>query len=166
MELPDLAENNDYLLPPAITLTAFSMQTLFTISDTYGETQITYLFWGALLFPHLYPEGRYEMSIRPEIRPEEYDMDAIVRANPLPRPLPFITDSRGVIIPNEVMEKIGNGDKKISDNRIMQAIVEAIRQTTRLTVNDIGQYYITPPTYEDVMNQIPEDIAASRGSVA
>lgn len=166
MELPTLEPGRESLLPRCVQDTSYFKRTLKKLYTLYGRNLTTNRFCVALAYPQLYPEGRFASSIPAKIRAEEYNMNAIIRANQLPRPLPFVTDDRGIIIQRKVRDKLNPGDKNLlCESTMMALVVEAIRRTTKLAINGSGKYFFTHPTYNEILRRVPGSIDAFKHDV-
>ena len=144
---------------PNITqyLTPYLLRTLEMLHKVYGTSPVIKDICLSLSYHHTHSTACLSHT-RPTTYLDDYQMKRHTDTNPLPSRLPFIPDHCATIIPS-ACDKQNNG--------VMADIVEAMRRTTTLTVNQRGHFVFFPPTTQDIQNYLscakPEKFPPTKG---
>ena len=144
---------------PNITqyLTPYLLRTLEMLHKVHGASPVIKNICLSLSYHHTHSTACLSHT-RPTTNLEDYQMKRYTDTNPIPSHLPFIADHCATIIPS-ACDKQNNG--------VMADIVEAMRRTTTLTVNQQGHFVFSPPTTQDIQNYLscamPEKFPPTKG---
>jgi hypothetical protein len=139
-------EEQDYLPDITHLITPYMLKTFEMFHKVHGSSDVIKQICLSLSFHHTHSMARLSHT-RPTVSLEHYNMKHFTDTNPLPSRLPFIGDHCAAIIPNATYDNkhhIG----------VMDDIIEAMRQTTLLTVDYTGVYVFVPPTTQDIQNYL------------
>jgi hypothetical protein len=147
---------------PDIThqITPYHLRTLEMLHNVYGPSQVIKDICLSLSY-HLIYTMAFLSGTRPTSSLETYDMKFHTSSNPLPSRLPFVADHCATIIP-PASETHGRG--------VMNDVVEAMRRTTVITIDDRGLYAFYPPTTLDIQNYLstcwPQKYPSTKGAAS
>src|SRR5271167_4173712 len=143
----DKEEQNMSNLPNITQLiTPYMLKTLEMLHKVHGTSDVVRKICLSLSFHHTHSMAGLSHT-RPTVSLEHYNMKHFTDTNPLPSRLPFVGDHCAAIIPNATYDNKHH-------TGVMDDIVEAMRQTTFLTVDHTGVYTFVPPTTQDIQNYL------------
>jgi hypothetical protein len=144
---------------PDITqyLTPYLLRTLEMLHNVHGASPVIQNICLSLSYHHTHSTACLSHT-RPTTNLEDYQMKQYIDTNPLPSHLPFIADHCATIIPSTCAKQ---------NNGVMADIVEAMRRTTTLIINQQGHFVFSPPTTQDIQNYLssamPEKFPPTKG---
>ena len=149
-DVSDLPDITPYLTP-------YLIRTLEMLHNVYGTSPVIKNICLSLSYHHTHSTACLSHT-RPTTYLDDYQMKRYTDSNPLPSRLPFIPDHCATIIPS-ACDKQNNG--------VMADIVEAMRRTTTLHINQKGDFVFFPPTTQAIQNYLssvmPEKFPATKG---